>query len=50
VEHTAGLRAAAGNGYRPAVALVAEGVADAFERAIAELDACWEQLARASTS
>jgi aminoglycoside phosphotransferase (APT) family kinase protein len=50
VAHAAGLRAAADNGYGPAVALVAEGVADAFERAVAELDASWEQLARASTS
>ena len=50
VAHAARLRAAADNGYGPAVALVAEGVADAFERAVAELDASWERLARASTS
>ena len=39
VEHAAGLRAAAAGGYAPAVALVAEGVADDFERAAAQLDA-----------
>jgi aminoglycoside phosphotransferase (APT) family kinase protein len=48
--HAAGLRAAADNGYGPAAALVAEGVADAFERAAAELDASHDQLARAPTS
>lgn len=39
VEHAAGLRAAAADGYGPAVALVAEGVADGFDRAVAEIDA-----------
>ncbi len=39
VEHAAGLRAAAAAGYGPAADLVAEGVADAFDRAVAELDA-----------
>lgn len=39
LEHAAGLRAAADAGYGPAVELVAEGVADAFDRAVAELDA-----------
>jgi hypothetical protein len=39
LEHAAGLRAAADAGYGPAVALVAEGVADAFDRAVLELDA-----------
>ena len=38
LEHAAGLRAAAANGWPPAVDLVAEGVADAFERAVTELD------------
>jgi aminoglycoside phosphotransferase (APT) family kinase protein len=37
--HADGLRAAAAAGYPPAVELVAEGVADAFDRAVAELDA-----------
>jgi aminoglycoside phosphotransferase (APT) family kinase protein len=50
VAHAAGLRAAADNGYGPAVALVAEGVADAFERAVAELDASRERLTRTPTS
>lgn len=39
LDHAAGLRRAAANGYGPAVALVAEGVADDFERAVTELDA-----------
>lgn len=39
LEHADGLRAAADAGYGPAVELVAEGVADAFDRAVAELDA-----------
>ena len=39
LDHAAGLRSAADAGYGPAVALVAEGVADAFDRAVAELDA-----------
>lgn len=38
-EHAAGLRAEAAAGQEPAVELVAEGVADAFDRAVAELDA-----------
>lgn len=38
-EHAQGLRAAAAAGYQPAVELVAEGVAEAFDRAVAELDA-----------
>jgi Phosphotransferase enzyme family len=44
LEHAAGLRAAADAGYGPAAALVAEGVADAFDRAVAELDASMEDL------
>ncbi len=39
LDHGAGLRSAAEAGYGPAAALVAEGVADAFDRAVAELDA-----------
>jgi len=39
LDHAAGLRAAAAAGYGPAVELVAEGVADAFDRAVSELDA-----------
>ncbi len=38
LEHAAGLRAAASGGYGPAVDLVAEGVADAFDRAVTELE------------
>ena len=38
VDHAAGLRRAAAAGYGPAVDLVAEGVADAFDRAVTELD------------
>ena len=37
-EHARGLRAAARDGYGPAVLLVEEGVADDFERAVQELD------------
>lgn len=44
LEHAAGLRAAADAGYGPAAALVAEGVADALHRAVAELDASMEDL------
>lgn len=43
-EHAAGLRAAARAGYGPAVDLVAEGVADAFDRAVSELDAAGPEL------
>lgn len=43
VRHRA-LRAAADAGYGPAAALVAEGVADALHRAVAELDASMEDL------
>jgi Phosphotransferase enzyme family len=50
VAHAASLRAAADSGYAPAATLVAEGVADAFERAVAELDVSREQLTRAPTS
>jgi len=39
LQHAQGLRRAAADGYGPAVALVAEGVADDFERAVTELDA-----------
>jgi hypothetical protein len=46
LEHGAGLRSAADAGYGPAAALVAEGVADAFDRAVAELDASMESLVR----
>jgi len=49
LEHAAGLRAAADEGYGPAVTLVAEGVADAFDRAVAELDTSMEDLVRATT-
>ncbi|WP_369051822.1 phosphotransferase [Kineococcus terrestris] len=38
-EHADGLRAAAADGYGPAVRLVAEGVADDFDRAAAEVAA-----------
>jgi aminoglycoside phosphotransferase (APT) family kinase protein len=44
LEHATGLRAAADAGYGPAAALVAEGVADAFDRAVAELDSSMEEL------
>jgi len=43
--HAAGLRAAARSGYGPAAELVAEGVADAFDRAVTELDASTDELA-----
>lgn len=43
-EHADGLRAAAADGYGPAVDLVDEGVADGFDRAVAELDATREDL------
>jgi aminoglycoside phosphotransferase (APT) family kinase protein len=46
LDHAAGLRAAAEAGWGPAVALVAEGVAHAFDRAVAELDASMEHLVR----
>jgi len=48
LEHAAELRAAADAGYRPAAALVAEGVADAFDRAVAELDESMEDLLSAA--
>ncbi|HEY9378178.1 MAG TPA: phosphotransferase [Jiangellaceae bacterium] len=44
LEHATGLRAAAGAGYGPAAALVAEGVAEAFDRSVTELDASMEEL------
>ncbi len=50
VEHAEGLRAAAHQGYGPATALVEEGVAAAFERAVTELDATRNQLLRAAAS
>lgn len=43
-EHASGLRAAAAAGYVPAAELVAEGVADAFDRAVAELDDSMDEL------
>lgn len=46
--HARGLRDAAEDGYGPAVALVAEGVADDFDRAADELDAATDQLLRAT--
>ena len=39
LQHARGLRQAAADGYGPAVDLVAEGVADDFERAVTTLDA-----------
>lgn len=48
VEHAAGLRAAALGGHGPAADLVAEGVAEAFDRAVTELDASREELLRTS--
>ncbi|NAZ76293.1 phosphotransferase [Kineococcus sp. T13] len=39
LQHAHGLRQAAADGYGPAVELVAEGVADDFERAVGVLDA-----------
>jgi Phosphotransferase enzyme family len=44
LEHATGLRAAADAGYGPAAALVAEGVAEAFDRAVTELDASMDEL------
>lgn len=44
VDHAAGLRQAAADGYGPAADLVAEGVADAFDRAVRELDEDREQF------
>lgn len=49
-EHAEGLRAAARQGYGPAIALVEEGVAEAFERAVTEMDANRDQLLRAAES
>jgi Phosphotransferase enzyme family len=46
LDHAAGLRTAADAGYGPAAALVAEGVADAFDRAVAELDTSMRDLLR----
>jgi Phosphotransferase enzyme family len=45
-DHAAGLRAAANDGYEPAVDLVEEGVADAFDRAVLELDNSIDDLLR----
>ncbi len=50
MEHAEGLREAARQGYGPATALVEEGVAEAFERAVTELDANRDQLLRAAAS
>ncbi|NYD22617.1 phosphotransferase [Kineococcus aurantiacus] len=47
LQHAQGLRRAAADGYGPAVDLVAEGVADDFERAVVELDAQTPALLRA---
>ena len=44
LDHAAGLRAAADSGYGPAAELAAEGVADAFDRAVAELDTSMPDL------
>lgn len=44
LEHASGLRAAALNGWAPAVELVVEGVADAFDRAATELDDSIDQF------
>ena len=44
LEHATGLRAAADAGYGPAAALVAEGVAEAFDRAVTELGASMKEL------
>lgn len=46
LEHATGLRHAANAGYGPAAALVAEGVADDFDRAVVELDAAMDCLLR----
>lgn len=48
LEHATGLRAAARDGYGPAVQLVAEGVADAFDRAVRELDDSVEEFSEPS--
>jgi len=45
-EHADGLRQAAADGYGPAVVLVAEGVADDYERAVVELDQDWDVLSQ----
>lgn len=50
VEHADGLRAAAADGYGPAAALVQEGVADAFDRAVRELGSSYEDLLSAVRS
>lgn len=47
LQHAHGLRQAAADGHGPAVALVAEGVADDFERAVVELDGQVPALLRA---
>ncbi|WP_432489181.1 aminoglycoside phosphotransferase family protein [Kineococcus sp. SYSU DK018] len=47
LEHAEGLRAAAAGGYAPAIALLAEGVADDFERAIRQLATDTPHLLRA---
>ncbi len=47
LQHAAGLRHAAADGYGPAVELVAEGVADDFERAVSTLDAETPRLLQA---
>lgn len=47
-EHAAGLRAAAAGGYAAAATLVAEGVADDYDRAVTELDASHDDLLRTS--
>ncbi|WP_432541950.1 phosphotransferase [Kineococcus sp. SYSU DK002] len=47
LQHAAGLRQAAADGYGPAVELIAEGVADDFERAVGTLDAEAPELLRA---
>jgi len=44
LEHASGLRAAALDGWGAAVDLVAEGVADAFDRAVTELDDSIDQF------
>ncbi len=44
IDHAAVLRAAAKAGYQPAIRLIAEGVADAFDRAVAELDTTQDAL------
>lgn len=44
IDHASGLRTAAQAGYQPAIRLVAEGVPDAFDRAVVELDTAWNEL------